>query len=511
MSPTPMSRRRRWRRTALAAAGVSLIATISPLVSASPAGAVNAPLFTEDGVGIRLDENAILGPALEEIETSLQPFVNQMIYNGAIANSPAGTPKSTHVTSNLELGFDFVNAGTAGYPQGGLKVHADILGIEIRYIKDPVWPFADCSIWVRPDTATIDASAYIDTSKLPGAPVTINPISAYWDDDPSVDYSGVCWWWLIDDFFDNLFSSGGSNSIADNIETELNSQAQQLVDDLWADYVVPVVDSLAAFGITFDTIKTDDHGLIVTADVDASAGITLPGDTVARNVTNAQDSGATSDVNTLLANRASDAIVSIHPNVANQFLYAFRLKTGSIFGTPSVSSSIESALLNPAVHGNYADNGWTVSMTMATGTTAPYTQPTGSGGAPQARIDDAIVIVRNTSTGSAPVAAFRGSITGMDLLTATRPDGTWGPTYGSSNVGISMTRINGNADVVAFNASPSVMLPYVKNAVDHFDDNILTPFVSLAPIAIGNLDIGLCTGCGRYSGDQRYTETFTVS
>jgi hypothetical protein len=506
--------RRRWRRVALATAGASLIATISPLLSPLPAGAVTAPLVTTDGVGIRVDENAILGPALEEIENAIQPFANTMIYNGALANSPAGTPKSLQVSHNTELGFDFVNAGTAGYPQGGLKVHADLQNIVIRYIKDPVWPFADCSIWVRPDNATIDASAYIDSSKLPAAPLTLNPISAYWDADPAVSSDGVCWWWLIDDFFDSIFSSGGSNSIADNIETELNGQAQTLIDDLWADYVTPVITSLNEFGITLNTIKTDDHGLIVTANMDATAGIMIPGDTsgLPRPVANAQDSGATSNVDTLLATRASDAIVTIHPNVANQFLFGLRGALAGQFGGPAVASTIESVLLDPLKYGDYADAGWTVSLSTPGTTNAPYLFTPGGGVAPTVKIDNMRLTVRNTSKGTSPVATFEGPAANILLDTIVRPAGTtWGPAYDASSMTATLARTQGNADVVAFNGAASGMLPYAKQGVDYFDEAIFQGYVSLAPISLGTLDVDVCTACAQYSGDERYTETFIVS
>jgi hypothetical protein len=505
--------RRRWRRTALATAGISLIATVAPLMGANPAAAVAAPLATTDGIGVRIDENAILGPALELIENEIQPFANQMIYNGALANSPAGTPKWLAVSSNVELAFDFKNAGTTGYPQGGLSVHADIQDINIEYRKDPVWPFADCSIYVNPNDATIDASAYINTGLLPNAPLTLNPISATWDDDPDVSSTGVCWWWLIDDFFDSLFTSGGTASIADTIEAELNGQAQDLINDLWAEHVTPIINSLTLYGITFNQIRTDDHGLIVTANVDATNGILVPGDPggVPRDVSLAQDAGVTSNVNTLLANRASDAIVSIHPNVANQFLFSLTRALSGQMGTATIPSSIESVLLATTVHGDYADAGWTVTLSMVNATVAPYITPTGTGGAPLVTFDPVNVIFRNTSKGTTPVAIFRGSLTGTKLLTVVRTGGTgFGPTYDPVNLAGSLTRFSGNADVVAFNAPASIAVPYAKVGIDYFDEAIFQTFATLAPISIGGLNVNLCTTCGRYSGDQRYTETFTV-
>jgi hypothetical protein len=36
-------------------------------------------------------------------------------------------------------------------------------------------------------------------------------------------------------------------------------------------------------------------------------------------------------------------------------------------------------------------------------------------------------------------------------------------------------------------------------------------FVNLAPVVLYDLSVSLCTTCGRYSGDERYTETFRVA
>jgi hypothetical protein len=442
----------------------------------------------------------------------MQVYADGLIQTGAEENSVMDNPDWVWTDSNLELSFDFKNAGTPGFTNGGLSVHADLQDIRMQFYRYGEWWQPECLIEVNPADATIDVSAYVDTSKLPAAPLTLNPVDATWDEDPDitiVEGNWLCNGYLIDEWWEGLWGTG--TDIAEGIENDMDAEAQGLIDSLWAEHVTPIVNSLTEFGLSFNQIRTDDHGLIVTANVDASAGITIPGDTVARNVTNAQDSGVTSNVNTLLANRASDAIVTIHPNVANQFLFAMRTALGAGWGSTSVSDSIEDVLLNPAVHGNYADNGWTVSLTMVGANTAPYATPSGAGGAPQVRMDDVAILVRNTSTGTSPVATFRGSASGINLKTLVR-SGTseWGPGFDPSSMAVSLTRTQGNADVVAFNASPSVMLPYAKDVVNYYDGNILQRYVTLAPISIGGLNVNLCTACGRYSGDQRYTETFTI-
>jgi hypothetical protein len=509
----PSTPRRRWRRTALATAGVSLIAAVAPMISASPAGAVTAPLATTDGVGIRLDENAIVGPALELIEDELQPFVNTKIQQGAAANSVMDDPDWVTGTATVELSFDFITPNTTTYPQGGLSVHAALSNILMRFYRYGEWWQPSCLIHVVPDPGYIDASAKVNTALLPAAPLQLNPITAYWDETPTATiapgYSWACNGYLIDEWWDGLW--GNSSNVADQLENELNAQAQDLVNDLWADHVVPVINSLTAYGITVNQVRTDTYGLIVTANTDASAGLTIPGDPAPpRTVANAQDSGATSNVNTLLATRATDVIVTIHPNVANQFLMALRSMLAGQFGGPTVSSSIETVLLDPSVRGNYADGGWTVSLSTPLTTNAPYLFTTGGGAAPKVKIDNIRLTVRNTTTGTAAVATFEGPAANILLDTEIRTGGVWGPAYDPTSMTATLTRTQGNADVIAFNGAASGMLPYAKEGVVYFNEAIFQQYAALAPVTISTLSVTLCTTCAQYSGDERYTETFLV-
>ncbi|HMJ76099.1 MAG TPA: hypothetical protein VK507_09005 [Iamia sp.] len=509
MRSTPTIRRR--RRITVATAGL-VLATIASSFGAAPAGAVNAPLTTTDGLGVRVDENAILGPALEAIETALQPTVNTMVYNGAVSGSPVGSPNSITITNNLELSIDFL-APAAGRPDGGLSVHASIQDINIRYQKKAWW-HSMCSIWVDPYDASIDATANIDRARLPNAPLTLLPITADWDDDPSISTSGVCWTYLIDDFFDGFFGSGDEEgSIADNIEDQLNGTAQGLIDDLWTDHVVPVLSTLNEFGITFNQVRTDTNGLVVTANVNASAGITVPGFPGPKNVTNTEDAGVTSDVNTLLAARR-EVTVSIHPNVVNQFMNALNQSLNGNFAAPPVpGASVEAYLLPPASRGLYDDNSWSVTHSVGT----PYfTKPTGAGGRPQVQMPQSNFAFFNADYvfGLVPVAVFNGTLGGLDLLTEIRPGtSNFGPYVSSTNAAVSsMTfdALSSDPDVVTWNPNPTGVLPYAKASVDQFSDVFLTDFVSLAPISIGGISVSLCTACTRVSGDQRYTEFFNV-
>lgn len=497
-------RRRRFGAVALA------VATVATTFAASPASAAPAPLVTEDGIGIRIDENAILGPALQAIEDELQPFVNSRIYQGALDNSVMDNPDWVQGSADLDLSFDFINAGTPGYPEGGLKVRGDLRNIMMRFYRYGAWWQPECQFRVNPADGWIEATAKIDTSKLPGNPITINPISAYWDNDPDITREKgnfLCTGYLFDEWWDGLW--GNRTNVAAQLEAEMDDVAQDLIDDLWTDYVTPVVDSLAGFGIGFGQVRTDDHGLIVTADVDATAGVTIPGALEnPYNVSAAEDSGVTSDVNALLAQRG-EVIVSVHPNVVNQYLLALNASLYGQFGNVPVPASIENDLLDPADRGAYADDGWEVGLSV---NVRPYTKPTGPGGAPEMRIDDALLIVRNSNFGAAPLAMYQGSVSAIGIVTEVRAgSNTWGPAYSPVNTSMSMSLIYADPAITAHGADPNVLLPHLKSNIDYFNGQIFEPLVSLAPITIGGLSIDLCTTCGRYSGDQRYTETFLVS
>lgn len=507
--------RHRW----LIALAVSVAAIAAPITAPNPAGAVPAPLVTEDGVGIRVDETALTGPALDAIENALQPFVDDMIYDGGVDGAPISSYMWLDVDSNVELSLDFL-APSGGRPYGGLSVFASIQDIELEYRADPWWPFSDCSIYVRPDDASITATASVDPTELPAAPLDLDPIQATWDDDPSVSYTGVCWYYLIDDLFSGWWDDLVGNdpeSTASKIEAQLNGEAQDLIDGLWEDHVVPVVDSLQEFGLDWGQIRTDTHGLIVTADMDATAGLTLPGLPIAIPVAAAQDAGVTSNVNTLLESRpvgGGDIIVSVHPNVANQFLFATHILTGGVLGTQGVPlasvPALEAALLPVAARASYPDGNWFARFTAVT---PPMVTPTGTGGAPLVSFSQMNVRFTNSGFSSTPVSTFSGSFTGVQLKTAFRA-GTqdWGPVFDASSAVLDVTRTQADANAMTHPAASSATIqPYALLGFNIFANSFIEGMLTLGPISIGDIDVTLCTACGRYSGDQRYTETLTVS
>lgn len=513
----PDSSAPRRRRTWSLALAFGLVAAGAPLAATGPAGASPAPLVTENGIGLRVDETAIQGAALEAIETATQPFVDDLIYDGGVDGAPLDDYEWLQVENNLELSFDVLPPG-GSRPDGGIKVHADILDIELEYRADPPWPFADCSIFVRPSNAMIDATASVDRDALPAAPLVIDPIQATWDDDPDVSTTGVCWAYLIDDLFEgwwNDFIGNDPESTASKIEAQLNGVAQDLIDQIWDENVAPVLDSLEGFGITINQLRTDDHGLIVTADVDAT-DLTIPGLGGPFDVSAAEDSGADSDIDELLAQRTTDdgaaeIIVSVHPNVVNQFMYALNQMLNGNMGAPRIPASIEDILLQPGDRALYNDNFWSAQLTVQV---APHVEPTGPGGAPQLQLASMTLRFFNVLFNpTVPVATFEGQMTALDLLTEIRAGSdTWGPTYSTSNADLSVARSQANVHASAVPPQDSAaILPYAVTAFDNFNGDILVDFLSLAPIDLFGLSVDLCTTCGRFDGDERYTETFKVN
>jgi hypothetical protein len=477
----------RWLR-GVAAAGTLLVTGLVPLIGSSPAGATNAPLQTTDGLGVRVDEDVVVGPLLEATETELQPLVDQALHDAAEALVPPNLVTWIDVTSNVELSVDFVDAGTSGFPDGGVKAEAAIDKLEIHYLFDNLWWWPTCDLWVIPDATTARATAVIDRDPLPDSPLPFGVAGGDWDSDPDIFTTGSCSPYLGYGY-DDLFENG----VADVIEADVTARVQDAFDDVWTDHVIPVLDGLTGgFGIGFGQVRTDDHGLVVTGDVDASAGLTIPGfPSGPWSVANAADAGVTSDVDVLLAERVDGAIVTIHPNVANQLLYALtRSTSGLLTGATPVSAAIEDLLLKAAVHGNYDDGGWTVALSAVGSTTAPSAHPTGPDGAPELRFDPIDLTVWNTSHTPGPVAIFRGSIT---------------DTYDPGAATVNLSLFYGNSDVVDFGPDPAAMTPYARDAVADHAASFFAGYPSLGPTTLGTLT--WCSACPRYDDDQRYTAT----
>lgn len=503
------------RRSWLAAMALGLTAIVAPTVAPTPAGAALAPLQTADGIGIRVDEWAIQGPALEAIETALQPTVDDLVQEGAEAAQLMDNPDHVISESNLELEFDILAPANPARPYGALQFNATIENIEIEYYRYGEWWQPECWIWINPYDSTIQVTANVDPTNLPAAPIEVQPAIADWDDDPEISTNnGWCYGYLFDEWwegFQDSFSGNDPESTASQVEDQIDAISQDLVDQVWEENVTPVLDSLESFGITVSDLHTDDYGLIIKADVDATAGILPPGTTgTPVNVTNAQDSGADSDIDALLA-EYDEIIVSIHPNVVNQFLYALNVKLSTAFGQPSLNGpAVETLLLPPAVHGNYPDGSWVLRALSGGAANAPYVTPDPVTGAPNLQAPNISLAFRN---GSTTVATFVGPMTEIDLVTAVRAASPeWGPALDPTNSALNVVRTQANADAAQLPAQSSAqILPYAKTVMTQYSNTTFVQFLSLAPIVLYDLSVDLCTTCGRYAGDERYTETFRVN
>ena len=513
------------RRPALAVLAVLVAAVTAPLVGAGPAAASPAPLLTADGVGIRLDETA-LTEILEDVENELQVLVDPILWDGAfndysgLTSSPAFV--NLFATGDVELTLDFL-LPTPGAPDGALALDADIVNMELEYRLDAWW-HTECGVWVVPDPpTTVTADATVDPSLLPGTPFAVTSGAPTWSANPPTEStSGVCWTYIPSSSFDwtSFTDTANPASAASLLQDEVDLALSDLLDEIWTNNVAAVFDSLAnqtGLGVTVNQLHTDDNGLIVTADTEASGGITIPAIGGPYNVAAAEDAGVTTNINTLLANRTtivgpSDVIVSVHPNVTNQYLEAFTTAVSGDLGSSAVNgTAIENVLLNPPARPAYANNGWTARLRV---TTSPASYPTGAGGRPQVTLPTMSLAFHNTSYvgGILPVATFSGSMGAIDGITLLDPAASlWVPGHSATNATLGVTRTQANPDAAAVPPQSSgAIRPYARNAFAAFSANVFIPYIGV-PITMRNHPVALCTTCPRYTGDQRYTETYHVS
>lgn len=511
-TPAPSPRRRRL----LAALLVAASAVVVPLTTGAPVGAVAAPLITTDGIGIRIDENAILGPVLDDVEASLYPYLKQEVIAGASVHTGVASPAWIDATVDLDLGIDFIAAGTTGYPQGGLRLQANITNLEIRtYVSSP----PSCVVYTRASPIAVAASSRVDTIALPGAPFWALPTTNNWSSatvTASVSGPPICSSFLTPPFDWAGFSDPTDpNSTASLVQSELEVQMQDLLDNMWLDNVESVVGSLSTlvgFGVSYNQIRTDTNGLVATADVDATAGLTIDG-WGPLPVTTAQDAGVTSNVNTLLAQRslgtvATDVIVSLHPNVTNQYLAAVHDYWAGWYDswTPA-SSALDTALINPSYATCYSPTHW---WTFLEGQAAPYITPTGTGGRPLMRLPQTTVQFYNEfSCDGWPVATFTGSLYDIPVNVSGVP---LGPRGSAATALWTATRTQ--ADVAVATRTPpattTTLRPWARDSLATFLAS-MTGHIDMAPGAFPWRTAVACTTCGRFVGDQRITQGFQIT
>lgn len=510
-TPTPSPRRRRL----LAALVVAASAVAVPLTTGAPAGAATAPLVTTDGIGIRIDENAIIGPVLDDIENSLVPSLKQEVLTGASTHTGVASPSWIDATLDLDLAIDFINAGTTGYPQGGLRLEAEVSNLEIRtYVSSP----PSCVVFTRASPLTVVASSRVDATALPAAPFTALPTTNDWPSATvSASTSGppICSSFLTPPFDWAGFSDPTDpTSTASQFQSDLEGQLVDLLDHLWFDNVESVVGSLttlAGFGVSYNQIRTDTNGLVATADVDATAGLIVEG-WGPLPVTGTQDSGATSNVSTLLAQRgfgsvSTDVIVSLHPNVTNQYLAAFHDYTFGNYGWTPTSSALATALVDPTLGACYDPTEWGVYQEAQA---APYLTPTGSGGRPLMQLPQTTVYFWNPGcTLFDWVATFTGTLYDIPVTVAGSP---LGPRGSASTALWTAYRIQADAAAAARApaATAATLRPWARDSLATFLASV-PGHIEMTPGAFPWRTAVLCTTCGRFTGDQRITQGFQIT
>jgi hypothetical protein len=515
VSPTPSSPRRR----RLAAALVVVASVATSLGTGSPAGAAAAPLVTDDGIGVRIDETAV-ADVVDDIEAALVPGVQSALDAGAggIIDDPDWV---TATFSTLDVALDF-RAPHAGAPRGDLTLTTTISDVEARAYRYGAWWQPECLIELEfADELVMDASALVDPTPLPGPPVTAGPGVEDWHSDDisatiAPGYSTLCYGYLVDEYWLSFSDMSTPGTAAHGVQALMQDALADLAGQMWDDNIGPVLGSLttlAGFAVGIGQLRADDHGLVATGDVDATAGVTVAG-WGPYPVGSAVDAGVTSNVNTLLATRTlggvdSDVIVSLHPNVTNQYLTALDDRLNGVYGTTAISSSIAAALVDPTLGTCYTATGWT---TRLEGQAPPYVAPTGTGGAPELRLPQSRVQFRNAGCNPADprVATFTGSLDDIAVVTTGTP---LSPRGQAATAAWTATRTQADAATAARvpPATAATLITWAQGALGTFLTNHVPGHVDLTVAGLPGHAATHCDTCGRYTGDQRITETFHIS
>ncbi|HMJ76705.1 MAG TPA: hypothetical protein VK507_12075, partial [Iamia sp.] len=285
-----------------------------------------------------------------------------------------------------------------------------------------------------------------------------------------------------------------------------------VVDQMWTDNVLPLMDSLgtlAGFGLTFNQVRTDTNGFVVTGTIDASAGVTVAG-SGPYPVSSAVASGVTSNINTLLAQQSlggvpSDIIVSLHPNVTNQYLTAVHDHVNGSYGTTPTSSAIATALVDPALGACYTPGGWTTRLEAQ----APA-HLSSTAGAPEMQLPQATVQFRNAGCNpfNPQVATYTGS---LDDIAVTSTGTPLGPNGSASTAAwtATLTQAAPAAAALVPPATTATLLPWARDALATFVGSV-PGHVDLMPGGFPGQTVTHCS-CAGYSGDQRITETFHIT
>ncbi len=507
-------RRSRRRRVATV---VVLVVVACGLVPSPPAAAAPAPLVTEDAIGIRVDETAFGPELVNDVEASLEPTVLDLLTTLAEEHAPSPYHDVT-VEAGVDLAVDFHGA-RAGAPDGGIALDLDIEDIGVTYVVDPPWPFRRCQIEIRPDDGQIAVDTDLDLARMPASPLALTSVDATWDERPSVRTTGPCFLYLLDDFLRGWrqhLTGSGPTPIGDTIEERATEAISGAIAATWEEQVAPILEPLSQLPMfSWGRLYADDHGIIVTLDADGTGGLVLPGLPISLPVIGAQDTGSVTDPHELLARRPTgegDMVVTIHPNIANQFLFGFNLVIGGALGSPAVLPllipSLEDLLLPPELHEAYPDDRWFVRLRALNPIqlqARPGLQPVGS-------LPLLTAEFRNSGPGLGIVSTYTGSVAGLEMDTAVRDFvGNWGPVLEAGPAEFTATRTFANADASLRPAADDMeVYPFVQRALDDFIGSVFERILRFGPLRFGAVSFELCDICAKHPDDDRYTETFVV-
>ncbi|HYI60992.1 MAG TPA: hypothetical protein VEW93_04220 [Acidimicrobiales bacterium] len=515
----PTHTHRRSRRAVAVVVGLVAAVGLTVAGPGAPAGATTAPLVTADGIGLRIDETAVTGQVLDDLVAAADTAVADRLQDGAAAAASfflSTPPDGVRVDYESDITFDMVPPSVA-LPDGGMTLTTEITDLVVEYYVYGQWWQPECWIWVTADpaTATVETTVEADPG-TPAAPLPLAPSSSSWSTNwPNESVSS----WICNAHIANYFDWDAFTDLNDPaspaslIEDDMEGLLAGLADDMWVDTIAPVLDSLdtlGGFDLDLGQLRFEDHGLIATGDVDATAGVAI-GASGPYPVGSTVDAGVSTNVNSLLAQRAvsgtdSDVIVSLHPNVANQFLTALTDHLNGGFGTTTTSNAIAATLVDPTLGACYDPGDWTVRLTAQA---PPLLLPTGTGGRPELQLPQMSLGVRNSgcNPGDPRVATFSGAVTDIAAPVTGTP---LQPTYDGSAAGWSATRTFADAATAARvpPATDADLVPWMRSALSTFFTLLVPDLADLDVGGLGGHSATHCTACGRYGGDQRVTETF---
>jgi hypothetical protein len=231
-------------------AAVIVVACVAaPLCIGSPAAAAAAPLVTDDGIGVRVDETAV-EDVVDDIEAALGPDVEAVLEAGG-SSFITSADWATATFSDLDVTLD-LRAPHAGAPRGDLTLTTTITDLVMQVHSTGEWWQPECLVDVEyGDPITMDAPALVDPTPLPGPPVTAGTGVEDWSaGDISATiapgYSWQCNGYLIDEWWAAFGDLSNPASPGSGVQALMQTALADLAGQMWDDNIGPVLGSPSA-------------------------------------------------------------------------------------------------------------------------------------------------------------------------------------------------------------------------------------------------------------------------